>query len=233
VAPGDGGEVWQFVRFCYDVRGVSPRTIEGYVSSAVIARPGKARPCAGGAAAVLGGGGLPLHSSEPAPSSPCTPSLLSRPESRVWALHVTCGPRTTRRRVRPALGPGCAGSPLLCVGVDPRALGWHGVCVHRAPAAPSCLAGAVGACDRVCVWYVWVGRLGTQYYPPPSFPDPVLHATACAPRNLQAPARVCDCVCLGWAGVCAWHALVTHTLIPGAWLATLCGGLGVGRRLGG
>ncbi len=27
--------MWQFVRFCYDVRGVSARTIEGYVSSAV------------------------------------------------------------------------------------------------------------------------------------------------------------------------------------------------------
>jgi len=35
VAPSDGGEVWQFVRFCYDVRGVSARTIKGYVSSAV------------------------------------------------------------------------------------------------------------------------------------------------------------------------------------------------------
>ncbi len=35
-------------------------------------------------------------------------------------------------------------------------------------------------------------------------------------------------VCLGTAGVCAWHALVTLSL-----LATLCGGLGAGRWLGG
>ncbi len=35
VAPSDGGEVWQLVRFCYDVRGVSARTVEGYVSSTV------------------------------------------------------------------------------------------------------------------------------------------------------------------------------------------------------
>jgi hypothetical protein len=66
---------------------------------------------------------------------------LSLPESRVWALQVTCGPRTTRRRVRPALGPGCAGSSLLCGAVDPCALGWHGVC---APCASSALTSCRG-----------------------------------------------------------------------------------------
>ena len=35
VAPSDGGEVWNFVRYCFDVRGVAPKTIEGYVSSVV------------------------------------------------------------------------------------------------------------------------------------------------------------------------------------------------------
>ena len=35
VAPSDGGELWQFVRYCHDVRGVAAKTIEGYVSSVV------------------------------------------------------------------------------------------------------------------------------------------------------------------------------------------------------
>jgi site-specific recombinase XerD len=35
VAPSDGGEVWQFARYCWDVRGVAASTLEGYVSSAV------------------------------------------------------------------------------------------------------------------------------------------------------------------------------------------------------
>lgn len=35
VAASDGGEVWQFVRYCHDVRGVAAKTIEGYVSSVV------------------------------------------------------------------------------------------------------------------------------------------------------------------------------------------------------
>ncbi len=171
VPPSDGGEVWRFVRFCYDVRGVSARTIEGDVSSAVKHAPREARPCVGGAAVVRVDGRC---FSTPLSLPLILPALflsLSRPESRVWALHVTCGPRTTRRRVLPALV--VQGAPLsVGMSTPVRVVGMG--CVHRAPAAPSCLAGAMGACDRVCECMCgW--RPGT---PHPSFLGPVLHATA-------------------------------------------------------
>ena len=34
-APSEGGECWEFVRYCHDFRGLAPSTMEGYVSSVV------------------------------------------------------------------------------------------------------------------------------------------------------------------------------------------------------
>ncbi len=34
-APSEGGECWEFVRYCHDFRELAPSTMEGYVSSVV------------------------------------------------------------------------------------------------------------------------------------------------------------------------------------------------------
>jgi hypothetical protein len=176
---------------------------------------------------LYGGWRLLLHSTEPASSSPYTMSLSSLTPSH------GCGRCVSRvAPVPPAVASALPWAlvvqgALFCVGAStPVRLVGMG-CVHRPPAAPSCLAGALGACDRVCeCMYVWVGRPGT---PTPHSLGPVLHATACAPRNLLA---VCVSVCLGAAGVCAWHALVTHT-DPRGLACHAVWGLGVRRWLGG
>jgi hypothetical protein len=133
-------------------------------------------------------------------------SLLSRPESRVWALHVTCGPRAIRRRVRPVPWALVVQGAPFCVGASTpvRLVGFWCVCtVHQQ--RPHDLQGpwgrVTGCVSGMCGWG---GRV-----PHPSFPGPVLHATACVP--LTSRPCVCLCECVFGCGRCVRLACACHT----------------------
>jgi hypothetical protein len=195
----------------------SPGVIEGYVSSAVIARPGEARPCAGGAAAVWVGGGC---FSTPLSLPLLLPALCPSPLSGVGVACHVWPPYHPPSRT-PSPGPWLCREPSFVWGRRPPCawLAWR-VCTVRQQ-RPHVLQGPWGPWGRVtgCVSGMcgWGGRL-----PPPLIPwaHPPCHGL-CTP---QPPARVCVWV----RQVCARGMRLSHTLIPGAWLATLCGGIGVG-----